>query len=513
LSQAFFGTPARVYSGIELRRSTRIERSVPIFISGRDTAGQDFLERTSAISVNLHGCRYPSRHDLQVGTWVTLQLGEASMGEISTSVRAQVRSVHMPQSPRELHHIGVELETPGNIWSIASPPADWLTELERGFRGNGETAGATGPARSSVLVEMPKPQRPDFEEAAKAAEREAAEAQAELSGATPEVAATPAPAPTVIPAATPLPQTPAKAGRLVLTQDQLVRVLRGKMQQAAESAVREALEKLLEPAIQQALLTIEETRLGSVQQVEEASTQQRNTLLHATRNELLERLEERIKDVRVRWDAELDGYRMRAEEILERVERHTAAARRDLEEAKAVSERAVRELEPLLSSQMEKTQLKAAEEFHLNAAQAADRHLVRVLEESRNIARETTTHMEAKSAEALAAVESAARQAYAEFRRQADTHAALTMSDTSQRINSNLAALEAHNRTTCDARRQALEEEVGRVGERITEEFRQSFRAFFYSCLVAAVGAVEDHSKATREGMTPDPNKFLPPKF
>jgi len=39
--------------------------------------------------------------------------------------------------------------------------------------------------------------------------------------------------------------------------------------------------------------------------VEEASTQQRNTLLHATRSELLERLEERIEDVRVRWDAEL----------------------------------------------------------------------------------------------------------------------------------------------------------------------------------------------------------------
>jgi hypothetical protein len=76
-----------------------------------------------------------------------------------------------------------------------------------------------------------------------------------------------------------------------------------------------------------------------------------------------------------------------------------------------------------------------------------------------------------------------------------------------------LASLEAQNRAACDERRKTLEEEVGRVGERITEEFRQSFRAFFYSCLVAAVGAVEDHSKATREGMTPDLNKFLPPKF
>jgi len=162
---------------------------------------------------------------------------------------------------------------------------------------------------------------------------------------------------------------------------------------------------------------------------------------------------------------------------------------------------------------MEKTQLKAAEAFDSGAAQTTDRHLVRLVEESRNIARETTTHMEAKSAEALAAVESAARQAFGEFRRQADTHAAMTMSDTSQRITSSLASLEAQHQAACDARRESLEAEVGRVGEKITEEFRQSFRAFFYSCLVAAVGAVEDHSKATREGMLPDANKFLPPKF
>jgi len=494
LSQAFFGTPAQVHSGIELRRSTRIERSVPIFISGRDSNGQDFLERTSAISVNLHGCRYPSRHDLQVGAWITLQLGENALIETSaTIVRAQVKSVHMPQSPRELHHIGVELETPGNIWSVPAPPADWLTPLDRGFRGNGETAAATGPARSSVLVEMPKPQRAEFEEEQQQTEPNGEAKQAEAAISSPQVVS--------------------KPGRLVLTQDQLVSVMRGRMQKAAESAVREALDKLLEPAIQQAMAAIEETRQGSIVQVEEASTQQRNTLLHATRSELLERLEERVEEVRVRWEAELDGYRMRAEEILERVEKHTTAARRDLEQAKAVAERAVRELEPLLNSHMEKTQLKAAEAFDSNAAQTTDRHLVRMVEESRNIARETTAHMEAKSAEALAAVESAARQAFGEFRRQSDTHAAMTMSDTSQRITSGLASLEAQHNAACDARRQTLEEEVGRVGEKITEEFRQSFRAFFYSCLVAAVGAVEDHSKATREGMLPDPSKFLPPKF
>ena len=463
MSQAFFGTPARVYSGIELRRSTRIERTVPLFISGRDITGQDFLERTSAVSVNLHGCRYPSRHDLHVGSWITLQLGETTIGEVSTTVRAQVKSVHIPQSAREMHHIGVELETPGNIWSISAPPADWITPLERGFRGNGETSAATGPARSSVLVEMPRPQRSEPEKPAQQAEAESSEKEN-----TPMASA-------------PAPQVISRPGRLILTQDQLVGVMRGKIQHAAEAAVGEAIAKQLEPAIREALASIEETRMGSILQVEEASTQQRNTLLHAAKSEMLERLEERIEDVRVRWDAELDGYRMRAEEILNRVERHTASARRDLEEAKAVTERAVKELEPRLSSQMEKTQLKAAEEFHLGAAQAADRHLVRLIEESQNIARETTSHLEAKAAEALASMESMARQAFAEFRRQSDTHAALTMSDTAQRVSSSLASLEAQNRAACDARRDALEAEVARVGEKITEEFRQSFRAFFYS--------------------------------
>src|SRR5262249_55487505 len=154
---------------------------------------------------NLHGCRYPSRHDLQVGSWITLQLGENALTETATTLmRAQVKSVHLPQSPRELHHIGVELETPGNIWSIPAPPADWLQPIDRGFRGNGETAGATGPARTSVLLEMPKP--PHMEEASEA------EAEAnESSEAAPAAENGPIPLPK--PASK---VAPSKTGRLVL---------------------------------------------------------------------------------------------------------------------------------------------------------------------------------------------------------------------------------------------------------------------------------------------------------
>src|SRR5258708_6461322 len=43
------------FAGPEGRRSTRIERPVPLLITGHDDIGQQFLERTSAVSL-ADGC-------------------------------------------------------------------------------------------------------------------------------------------------------------------------------------------------------------------------------------------------------------------------------------------------------------------------------------------------------------------------------------------------------------------------------------------------------------------------
>ena len=102
-------TPAdnlRPVSSVDLRRSTRIDRTVPLIISGHNRLGQQFQERTSAVSLNLHGCRYPSRHDYRIGTWITLQVAEPSAETRSPLVRAMVRSIHTPRSPRDLYQIG-----------------------------------------------------------------------------------------------------------------------------------------------------------------------------------------------------------------------------------------------------------------------------------------------------------------------------------------------------------------------------------------------------------------------
>src|ERR1700751_4643673 len=110
----------------EPRRSTRIEKSLPLIILGRNRLGEPFMERTVSVTLNMHGCRYLSRHDYGVGTWVTLQLvGLISSEEKPATVRAMVRSIHPPGSLRELQQVGVELETAANVWGIALPPADW----------------------------------------------------------------------------------------------------------------------------------------------------------------------------------------------------------------------------------------------------------------------------------------------------------------------------------------------------------------------------------------------------
>src|SRR5258707_10490473 len=94
----------------ESRRSTRIEKSVPLIVLGQNRTGEPFMERTVSVTLNMHGCRYASRHDCGVGTWVTLQMvGLNSSTEKPATVRAIVRSVHPPESLRELQQVGVEL--------------------------------------------------------------------------------------------------------------------------------------------------------------------------------------------------------------------------------------------------------------------------------------------------------------------------------------------------------------------------------------------------------------------
>ena len=534
------------FTGPEGRRSTRIERPVPLLITGHDGLGQEFLERTSAVSLNLHGCRYPSRHDCHVGSWITLQIGEAPLGEIVTTVRAQVRSVQIPRNPRDLYHVGVELEKPANVWRIPAPPPDWLTAAER-LRAElppskEQTAAATGPGRAPTFEDMPPPPAapaPNAETNPANGDTDRRLLTEALAGLAPSITMpSPAMATTSKVNSGPVSTNPeprmgpgfatagseafAEAGmraaaptqpaRMSITPERLLAALQPKIEKAAETAILAAVSKHLAPALHSAVNSIDAAREASVQQVSSASAQQRSALVHTSREELLARLEDRLDEVRSRWDAQLDGYRIRAEEIVQRIDRQAGAAQKHLGDAREASERALRDTQQRISALIADSLAGALEEFNRGVSQASHRQLTNLLEEAQSLTREATALLESNVAEARATVQTSAGEVLAEFRRQTEIHATVTATDTTQRVTSALAALDAEHRTACDTRRRSIERDVARSTEQVTEQFRQGLRAFFYSCLVAAVGAVEQHSQATREGFSFDPKNFLPPQ-
>jgi hypothetical protein len=506
------------FLGPEGRRSTRIERPVPLLITGHDGIGQQFLERTSAVSLNLHGCRYPSRHDCRVGSWITLQIGEAPLSEVVTTVRAQVRSVQVPRNPRDLYHVGVELEKPANVWQIPAPPPDWLTAAERLAAemppSKEQTAAATGPGRPPTIDDMPPANGAASAAPASASNGEQAGNRMHLTEALAGLAPSASKAPPIMPTTStesPAAYAHARPNRVSITPERLLAALQPRIEKAAEAAILTAISKHLAPAMHTAVNSIDAARDASVRQISNSLTQQRSAVVHASREEVLARLEDRLDEVRTRWDAQLEGYRMRAEEIVQRIDRQAGAAQKNLGDAREASERALRETQQGISNLIAAALAAALEEFNRGVAQASHRQLTNMLEETQSLTREATAHLESTVAEARATVQTEASEVLNEFRRQAEIHATVTASDTTQRLTSALGALDAEHRAACDTRRKNIESEVARSTEQITEQFRQGLRAFFYSCLVAAVGAVEQHSQATREGFSFDPKDFLPP--
>jgi hypothetical protein len=129
---------ASPHPGLQRRRSERVSKSLPLIVRGIDLLGQPFEERTSTVALNLHGCRYVSKHHLPKNTWVTLEIPQEPPRR---HVRARVAWIQRPHSVREFFQIAVELETPSNIWNVTDPPTSWefrQTPVEPAVEGLGE---------------------------------------------------------------------------------------------------------------------------------------------------------------------------------------------------------------------------------------------------------------------------------------------------------------------------------------------------------------------------------------
>ena len=108
------------------RRSTRIVQAVPLVVTGVDALGRPFIERTSSLILNCHGCRYQSKHYVLKNMWVTLEIPHPETGRPPRGVRGRVAWIQRPRTVRQLFQVALELEVSGNVWGIAFPPEDWF---------------------------------------------------------------------------------------------------------------------------------------------------------------------------------------------------------------------------------------------------------------------------------------------------------------------------------------------------------------------------------------------------
>jgi hypothetical protein len=320
-----------------------------------------------------------------------------------------------------------------------------------------------------------------------------------------EVATFPSPSPAAAGTESSKEAAPPKPERVAIIIDQLVVAMQGKLQAAAEIVVQNALANHLDEALSGALARIEGIRERNLQQLHDFSEQRLESLMRSSREEILGHLELRLGEVQSRLEEQHNAYREQAEDIVDRLERLAADTQRNLGDTQKFIEKATHEIEPRTRGRLDESLGQAAEQFEAAADRISDRQLVRVMESTRMVTREAAAQLDARVAESRALMHNAAASTLEEFRRQAEVQVDLAISETTERVRSTLSALDSENRTVCESRRRALVDDVARATEQSTEQFRSGIKAFLYSSLVAAVGAVDEHAKITLDGLTRDP--------
>lgn len=129
------------------RRSTRVAQAVPLTVMGVDAWRGPYREQVSTVSVSCHGCKYQSRYHVTKESLVILEMSPTGQQQAPLAVRGHVKWVQRPTSTGDLFETAVELESPGNVWGIASPPKDWLA-----FIGPGGAGVAVSAAKPAVAV-------------------------------------------------------------------------------------------------------------------------------------------------------------------------------------------------------------------------------------------------------------------------------------------------------------------------------------------------------------------------
>ena len=135
------------------RRSSRIEKAIPLAVQGVDASRAPFQEEVATVTISCHGCSCQLKHEVLPGAVVVLDMRQSANGYSEFPTRARVKwiqKLHNATDPA--YGVAMEFESAGNIWGLASPPEDWPP-----VRAN-KSAEPPNPGRELRLVTRTEPQ-------------------------------------------------------------------------------------------------------------------------------------------------------------------------------------------------------------------------------------------------------------------------------------------------------------------------------------------------------------------
>jgi hypothetical protein len=135
------------------RRSSRIEKAIPLAVQGVDSSRAPFREEVKTDAISCHGCSYQMKHEVLPGAMVVLDLGRGAIGSSEWPTRARVKWIQkLNNSTDTAYGVAVEFESAGNLWGLPSPPEDWLPA-----RGS-KVGDPANPGRELRLMTRTEPQ-------------------------------------------------------------------------------------------------------------------------------------------------------------------------------------------------------------------------------------------------------------------------------------------------------------------------------------------------------------------
>ena len=99
------------------RRSQRISHSVPLFVRCLDPSFA-FVGHLNAIEVSSHGCVIHALRPFPHGTRLRLDIPDGHRTATARVIHSDPTGTH-----RTSWTVALELDTPGDVWMVNSPPA------------------------------------------------------------------------------------------------------------------------------------------------------------------------------------------------------------------------------------------------------------------------------------------------------------------------------------------------------------------------------------------------------